>query len=71
MMADACSEPLNEVAEEATPQNEGTETPKKSHSGNKINDPYSVSNMRLAYKELMKLHGNTLWKVGQTEHPTE
>ena len=67
MMAAACSEPLNEVAEEATPQNEGAETPKKSHWGNKIEDPYSVSNMRLAYKELMKHPDNTLSKAGVSE----
>ena len=29
LFAAACSEPLNEVAEEATPQNEAVETPNK------------------------------------------
>ena len=67
MMAAACSEPLDEAAEEATSLSEGAETPKKSHWGNKIEDPYSVSNMRLAYKELMKHPGNTLSKAGVSE----
>lgn len=52
MMAVACSEPLNEAAEEATPQNEGTETPKKSHWGNKEPIPYTIPNMHLALDKL-------------------
>lgn len=67
MMAAACSEPLNEAAEELSPQNEGAETPKMSHWGNKIEDPYSVSNMRLAFKELMKSSEGSLSKAGVTE----
>ena len=67
MMAAACSEPLNEAAEELSPQNEGAETPKMSHWGNKSEDPYSVSNMRLAFKELMKTSEGSLSKAGVTE----
>lgn len=69
MMVAACSEPLDEAAE-----NEGTSALEataavaaKSHWGNKIEDPYSVSNMRLAYKELMKNSGSTLSKAGVVE----
>lgn len=67
MLAAACSEPLDEAAEELSPQNEGAETPKMSHWGNKIEDPYSVTNMRLAFKELKKNSESGLSKAGVTE----
>ncbi|MBR4327854.1 MAG: hypothetical protein IKP73_20240 [Bacteroidales bacterium] len=69
MTAVACSEPLNEVAEEedSNTSEVATIATTKSHWGNKIEDPYSVSNMRLAYKELMKNSGSTLSKAGVVE----
>ena len=61
MMAAACSEPLNEAAEEATPQNE--ETPAAQASivtdgetvlGRELENPYSLEYMRKALAELKK-----------------
>lgn len=59
MIAVACSEPLDEAAEELSPQSEGAETPKKSHWGNKEPIPYTIPNMQLA---LDKLQNNGLSK---------
>ena len=71
LFAAACNEPLDEAAEEAaTPQNEETATT-KSHWGNKIDDPYSVANMRLACKELEKSPESSLSKAGVTEAQIE
>ncbi|MBO7438455.1 MAG: hypothetical protein J6U21_02130 [Bacteroidales bacterium] len=59
MMAAACNEPLNEVAEEATPQNEAVETTDNVVPGDgpivlgdKLPNPYSMENMRKAIAEL-------------------
>ena len=67
MMIAACSEPLDEAAECTPPSNDGAETPKMFHWGNKMEDPYSVSNMRLAFKELMKNSESSLSKAGIAE----
>jgi len=59
MMATACSEPLNEAAEEATPQNRVVETSDNVVPGegpivlgDKLPNPYSMENMRKAIAEL-------------------
>lgn len=72
LMFAACNEPLNEAAENLEKDsNESESVSTKSHWGNKINDPYTVSNMRLAFKELMKKKNNSLSKAGVNEQQIE
>ncbi|MBQ3619831.1 MAG: hypothetical protein II939_16925 [Bacteroidales bacterium] len=60
----ACSEPLQETVE----INKIIDTTKMvsviSHWGNKIEDPYSVTNMRKAYDQLIQKEPNSITKAG-------
>ena len=67
----ACNEPLNDAAEVEKDSNESEKVSTKSHWGNKIEDPYTVANMRLAFKELMKKGNNSLSKAGVSEQQIE
>ena len=65
MFLAACNESLNEATEVEKDSNESNveQISNKSHWGNKIEDPYTVDHMRLAFKELMKKN-NSLSKAG-------
>ncbi|MBQ3619702.1 MAG: hypothetical protein II939_16270 [Bacteroidales bacterium] len=64
IMLAACSEPLQEEAE-INKSKEPTKVEKTiSHWGNKIEDPYTVENMRRAYDELTKGETQSLTKKG-------
>jgi hypothetical protein len=71
LMFAACNEPLNDAAEVEKDSNEPEKVSTKSHWGNKIEDPYTVTNMRLAFKELMKKGNNSLSKAGVSEQQIE
>ena len=72
LMFAACNEPLNDAVENLEKDsNESESVSTKSHWGNKIEDPYTVTNMRLAFKELMKKENNSLSKAGVNEQQIE
>ncbi len=67
LMFAACNEPLNEAVGVGIDSNESEKKSTKSHWGNRIENPYTVTNMRLAFKELMKKENNSLSKLGISE----
>lgn len=62
MLSSACSEDVGD--QNGVVVDPGRQEQVVSRWGNKINDPYSVDNMRLAYVELMKDKGSSLSKSG-------
>ena len=63
LIMSACSESLQET-DDIIQTDTATTTSALSHWGNKIEDPYTVSNMRRAYDELTKNKSNSLAKNG-------